>query len=217
MAEVDLALILAIDGSASVTFDEFALMAGGCGAAFRDPEVMAGLTSGPLGASLCALVLWSGRNAQEVMVDWTRIDGQQALQSFTDAVENFPRIVPAGLTAIGEALLVCEKLFAVAPADPRRKVIDMVGDGSSNDGSSPGPIRDRLAAAGVTINGLCVLHEERDLLTSYTNEVIGGPGAFALQCPDYATFAEAMKQKVQKELALVALTSSYVRQHSRFS
>ena len=51
----------------------------------------------------------------------------------------------------------------------------MIGDGRSNDGIAPGPIRDRMAAAGITINGLCILHEEPDLLQSYTREVIGGP------------------------------------------
>ena len=59
----------------------------------------------------------------------------------------------------------------------------MIGDGRSNAGIAPGPVRDRMAAIGITINGLCVLHEEADLLESYTRDVIGGPGAFALPCP----------------------------------
>jgi hypothetical protein len=62
-------------------------------------------------------------------------------------------------------------------------------------------VRNRLVAAGVTINGLCVLHEEPDLLDSYQAEVIGGPGAFALQCQDFLGFALAMRQKLQREVA----------------
>ncbi len=209
MEDVDLALILAFDGSASVTFEEFGLMAGGCGGALRDPEVVTGLMAGPLGASRCALVLWSGPHAQEVMLEWTRIDSQAALQAFADAVENVPRTVPAGATAIGEALLVCEQLLATAAA--RRQVIDMVGDGRSNEGAPPGPIRDRLAGAGATINGLCVLHEEPDLLATYTQEVIGGPGAFALPCPDYNAFADAMRQKLRKEIASARTNRQPVR------
>ncbi|MBU6499478.1 MAG: DUF1194 domain-containing protein, partial [Rhodospirillales bacterium] len=104
-------------------------------------------------------------------------------------------------TAIGEALIACEKLLALAPAAARRRVIDVAGDGRSNEGDPPGPVRDRLAAAGVTINGLCVLHEEPDLLASYTREVIGGLGAFALQCQDYSGFADAMRQKLQQEIS----------------
>jgi len=40
MDTVDLALILAVDGSASVTYDEFGLIAGGMAAALRDPAVV---------------------------------------------------------------------------------------------------------------------------------------------------------------------------------
>ncbi len=92
-------------------------------------------------------------------------------------------------------------MLAALPAPAARQVIDVAGDGRSNAGPDPRPIRDRLAAAGVTINGLCVLHEEPDLLQSYTAEVIGGPGAFALACTDYAGFAEAMRRKLVREMA----------------
>ncbi|MDE2198039.1 MAG: DUF1194 domain-containing protein [Rhodospirillales bacterium] len=201
MDDVDLALILAFDGSASVSYDEFGLIAGGCAAALRDPAVVAGLLGGPLRSSLCALLLWSGSGAQAVLVDWTRLGAKADLAAFADAVDNVPRIVRAGSTAIGEALIACEKLLALAPAAARRRVIDVAGDGRSNEGDPPGPVRDRLAAAGVTINGLCVLHEEPDLLASYTREVIGGLGAFALQCQDYSGFADAMRQKLQQEIS----------------
>jgi hypothetical protein len=200
MEPVDLALIIALDCSASVTFDEFGLMAGG-GAALRDPDVLTGLTGGPRGASLCALLLWSGQGAHAISVDWTRVATQADLETFASDVEDTPRLVPAGATAIGEALLACEAMLAALPAAASRRVIDMVGDGRGNEGAAPQPVRDRLADAGVTINGLCVLHEEPDLLTSYTNDVIGGPSAFALQCQDYDGFAAAMRRKLQREIA----------------
>jgi len=204
MDPVDLALLLALDGSASVTYEEFGLLAGGCAAALREPAVVAGLTRGPLGGSLCALLLWSGRGAQDVLVEWTRIGSQAELEAFADEVDNVPRTVAAGTTAIGEALVACETLLAALPAPARRRVIDMVGDGRSNDGERPEPVRDRLVAAGVTINGLCVLHEEPDLLAAYTREVIGRADAFALQCQDYQGFADAMQQKLQQEIAAAA-------------
>ena len=196
---VDLALVLALDGSASVTYDEFNLIAGGMGAALRDRQVVAGLIGGPHGASLAALLLWSGSGAQEVMVNWTRIATREQAEAFADAVENVPRTVPAGETAIGEALIASLKLLAEAPSASRRQVVDVVGDGRSNQGIAPGPVRDRMVEAGVTINGLCILHEEPDLLQSYTRDVIGGPGAFAVICKDYADFSSAMRQKLVRE------------------
>ena len=65
---------------------------------------------------------------------------------------------------------------------------------------APGPIRDHMAAADITVNGLCILHEEPDLLDSYTDEVIGGPGAFAVTCREYKDFTEAMRQKLVREI-----------------
>ncbi len=200
MDSVDLALVLALDGSASVTFDEFNLIAGGIGAAFRDGAIIAGLIGGPARASLACLLLWSGAGAQDVMIDWTRIASPSDAEAFASAVENVPRTIAPGATAIGEALLAAAALLEAVPASAARRVVNVIGDGRSNEGISPAPVRDRLAAAGITINGLCILHEEPDLLESYTAEVIGGPGAFAIICSDYPAFAAAMREKLGREI-----------------
>lgn len=199
MDAVDLALVLAVDGSASVTYDEFGLIAGGMAAALRDPLVIRGLIGGPAKTSYCCLLLWSGTGAQDLIEDWTRIASVADAQKFAEAVDNMPRTVRAGETAIGEALLRTLTLLGRVPANPKRSVVDVIGDGRSNQGIAPGPIRDRMAAATITINGLCILHEEPDLLESYTREVIGGPGAFAVVCRDYPDFAAAMRQKLARE------------------
>jgi hypothetical protein len=200
MNAVDLALVLAVDGSASVSYEEFGLIAGGMAAALRDPPIIAALIGGPAKASLVSLLLWSGTGAQEVIADWTQIASPADAHAFADVVDNMPRVVKPGQTAIGEALLAALTLFAHIPDTPTRQVVNVIGDGRSNDGIPPGPIRDRMAAMGITINGLCILHEEPDLLTSYTNEVIGGPGAFAEICPDYPAFAAAMHRKLAREV-----------------
>jgi hypothetical protein len=193
---VDLAMVLAVDGSASVTYEEFGLIAGGMAAALRDPTVAAGL----IGTAELSLLLWSGAGQQDVITGWTQILSAADLRGFADEVDNMPRTVRAGATAIGEALLASLTLLAQVPAVPKRNIVNVIGDGRSNDGIAPGPIRDRMAAADITINGLCILHEEPDLLASYTEEVIGGPGAFAVTCRDYADFTEAMRQKLTREI-----------------
>jgi Ca-activated chloride channel homolog len=193
---VELAMVLAVDGSASVTYDEFGLIAGGMAAALRDPAVVAGLS----GKSVLTLLLWSGTGQRDIITGWTRIATEADLRAFADDVENMPRTVKAGATAIGEALLASLTLLAQVPAIPKRNIVNVIGDGRSNEGIAPGPIRDRMAAADITINGLCILHEESDLLTSYTNEVIGGPGAFAVTCRNYEDFTEAMRQKLTREI-----------------
>ncbi|HEX3398820.1 MAG TPA: DUF1194 domain-containing protein [Acetobacteraceae bacterium] len=200
MNAIDLALVLAVDGSASVTYEEFSLIAGGMASALREPTIIAGLTGGAAKASMCSLLLWSGAGAQEIIADWTLIASDADARGFADVLDNMPRIVRPGQTAIGEALLASLTLLGNLPDKPTRQVVNVIGDGRSNDGIAPGPIRDRMAVAGITINGLCILHEEPDLLQSYTEEVIGGPGAFALTCQDYPAFAAAMKQKLALEI-----------------
>nr|WP_294554633.1 DUF1194 domain-containing protein [uncultured Rhodopila sp.] len=190
-------MVLAVDGSASVTYEEFGLIAGGMAAALRDPAVIEGLA----GTSTLSLLLWSGTGQQDVITPWTRITTAADLAAFADGVDNMPRTIRAGATAIGEALLAALTLLAEVPAVAKRNIVNVIGDGRSNDGIAPGPIRDRMVAGGITINGLCILHEEPDLLASYTDEVIGGPGSFAVTCRAYEDFAEAMRQKLTREVA----------------
>lgn len=206
MDAVDLALVLAIDGSASVNYDEFGLIAGGLGAALRDAQVQRGLIAGPAKGSLVCVLLWSGAGDQDVLVEWTRIGTAAECAMLADAVENVPRTVQPGLTGLGAALATATALLARAPAHAARHVVDVAGDGRSNNGPAPGPIRDRMADAGITINGLCVLHEEADLLESYLRDVVGGPGGFALTCADYAGFAEAMRRKLLRETEDIPLS-----------
>ena len=119
--------------------------------------------------------------------------------AFADAVDNMPRSVPAGQTAIGEALLEALTLLGRVPANPTRSVVDVIGDGRSNQGIAPGPIRDRMASANITINGLCILHEEPDLLQSYTREVIGGPGRSPWSAPTTRISPRRCSQKLARE------------------
>lgn len=206
MDPVDVALCLAMDCSASVDFEEFALMAGGTAAALRDPAVLAAATSGPRGAAAVCLLLWSGVGEQDVAVGWTRLDGEESAAGLADAIENTPRIPRPGATALGEGMAAGLALLGRVPADATRLVMDVSGDGRHNQGRAPGPVRDLAVAAGITINGLAILNEEPDLLAHYAAEVIGGPGSFAMTCADYADFADAILLKIRRELggALVA-------------
>ncbi len=196
----DLALVLALDGSASVSFDEFNLIAGGLAAAFRLPAVGRALIAGPHQASLCAVLVFSGAGSNDVACGWTRIDSAQSASGFAAQIDAAPRRPRPGLTAIGDALLASLALLALAPQAASRQLVDVAGDGRSNDGLPAALVRDRMVSAGIVINGLCVLHEEPDLLASYRAEVIGGRGSFALTCADYAGFAEAMRRKLLAEI-----------------
>ena len=209
MDAVDLALVLAVDVSASVDYGEYGLMMGGLAAAFRAPDIQAALAAGPRGAIAVAVLLWS--EAQEVAVPWTRLDGAAAATGLADALDAAPRRPRAHATSLGEALVAALALLARCPATAARSAIDVSGDGPSNRGRPPGPVRDLAVAAGVTINGLAVLNEESELLAYYEAEMVGGPGAFAMACADYADFAEAIRRKLLRELRGPALLAGLSR------
>ena len=206
MDPVDIALCLSMDVSASVDFDEFALMAGGTAAALRDPSVLAAATSGPRRAAALSLVLWSGTGAQDVALPWTRLDGPDSVAAIADAIENTPRLPRPGATALGEGMAAGLALLGAFPGDAARYVMDVSGDGRHNQGRAPGPVRDLAVQAGITINALAILNEEPDLLEHYAAEVIGGPGSFAMSCADYPDFTDAILRKLRREFsgALVA-------------
>jgi Protein of unknown function (DUF1194) len=200
---VDLALCLAVDASSSVDFDEFGLMLGGYAAAFRDGGIAAACTAGPRGAVAVAVLLWSGTGEQDVAVAWTRVDGEATAAALAEAIETTPRIVAPGATALGEGMAAGLALLARCPAPATRLVLDVSGDGRHNQGRPPAPVRDTAVAAGVTINALAVLNEEgADLLEHYRSQVVGGPAHFAMECPDYAAFAAAIREKLRREAAL---------------
>ncbi|NGM23318.1 DUF1194 domain-containing protein [Roseomonas stagni] len=200
MDSVDIALCLAMDVSASVSFEEFALMAGGTAAAFRDASVLAAATGGPRRAAAVALLLWSGTGQQDLAIGWTRIADPAGAEALAEAIENAPRLPRPGATALGEGMAAGLATLARCPAEATRTVMDVSGDGRHNQGRDPAPVRDLAVAAGITINGLAILNEEPDLLDHYEAEVIGGPGAFAMECADYIDFADAILRKLRREL-----------------
>jgi hypothetical protein len=195
---VDAALVLAVDVSASVDFQEFALMIGGLAAAFRDEAVLATATGGPRGALAVAALFWS--DTAEPAAPWTRLADASSADTFATLLESAPRLPRPGATALGEGMLAALAVLARCPAEATRSLVDVSGDGRNNRGRAPGPVRDLGVAAGVTLNGLAVLNEEPDLLEHYEAEVIGGAGAFAMACQDYADFAEAIRRKLLREL-----------------
>lgn len=208
MQAVDMALCLAVDVSASVDFEEFGLMVGGYAAAFRDEGVVAAAIAGPQRGIAVAMLFWSGaRDRPEVAVPWMRLGSAAEAAAVAAEIESAPRLPQGGATALGNGMAAGLALLAQCPAPATRLVMDVSGDGRNNAGRPPGPVRDIGVAAGITINGLAVLNEEPDLLDHYREEVIGGPGSFAMACQDYLAFAEAIRQKLWRELrgALVAL------------
>jgi Protein of unknown function (DUF1194) len=194
-----LALVLAIDVSASVTADSYVLQRNGIARAFEDIRLAGALSAIPGGIE--ALVLeWSDPDRVAVTVDWTRLADADGAAAFAGAVRATKRS-SEGLTAIGPALLAAAAAFDRLPEPAGRRVVDVSGNGMANFGLKPSAARDRVVAAGISINGLAILTDEPWLEAYYRTNIIGGPGAFVVSARDFGSFADAMLRKLVQEVA----------------
>ena len=197
---IDLELVLAVDGSGSVSGSLFALELDGHAAAFRDPMVVEAIRAGRHGRIAVTLVQWSDPTTQEVLVPWTVIADTGSSEAFAAAIDAAPRVERAGSTGIGAALLQAATLFPAADPAPRR-VIDVVGNGYNNAGILPEIARDRVVGEGITINGLVILDDVPWLSTYFAERVIGGFGAFVQSVDDRSGFVQAIADKLKREIA----------------
>lgn len=197
----ELALVLAIDVSSSVSWSEYDLQRGGHARAFRDPEVVETILG--LGGMSVMLVHWSGTAHQERITPWRRLDTETAIAAFADELAVAPRRYDIFSTALGDLLSSLEPVWTEEVDDCARRVVDVSGDGVSNAGGPVGPPRARLIEEGVTINGLVIVTDElveAEPYPFYRDQVIGGPGAFLIRANEFEAYAEAFRRKLLQEL-----------------
>ena len=212
---VDLLLVLAADVSRSVGPEKFQLQREGYASAISDPRVLEAIRSGQNGRIAICFVEWSGLGAQQVVIEWTLIDGPAAARKFGDRLLESPRPF-ADRTSISGGIDFAVAQFDNAPHEAKRHTIDVSGDGTNNAGRDVTLARDEALAKGITINGLVILSDRplawnpehtnppEGLANYYRNNVIGGPGAFVIQAKDFNSFGQAIVQKMVAEIALRA-------------
>ena len=198
---VELELVLAVDTSASVDKTEFALQMKGLAEAFRNPAVLKVLNATGHGGIAVTLLQWSRPDQQVVAIAWTRVFDDTSAAAFADQLLAAPRLTAGGGTAIGEAIRKSLQELNLNAFEGRRKIIDVSGDGRTNDGVAPDLMRAIAVAQGVTINGLAIMNEDRNLDQYYEAEIIDGPGAFVVPAKDYRDFARAIVAKLVREIS----------------
>lgn len=203
---VDLALVLAADCSGSVQTDHYVLQQRGYADAFRDPAVMQAIRSGINGRIAVCYFQWSGSALQTLLLPWTVLRDKADITAFATALERAERTLYGGGTAPAGAMHFGRELLASPEAGGRplqalRRVIDISGDGRSNVGPTPEEERAATIKAGITINGLPILHMEPDIDEYYAQEIIGGNGAFLVPARDFNAFREAVRRKLIQEIA----------------
>jgi hypothetical protein len=197
--DVDLELVLAIDSSGSVDFAEFELQARGIALAFRDPEVVEAIMGATPNGIAVSVIQWSGRHQHLAVIDWTKVVDAASAGALAASIEAAGRVL-IGETAIADALEFATERLTYGPFHGARRIIDLSGDGPTNAGRDPDPIRDAAVWSGITINGLAILNESPALDLYYAEHVIGGPDAFVMSARDYRDFARAMRLKLLQEI-----------------
>lgn len=196
---VDLALVLAIDCSFSVDSREFHVQMEGLGRAFMRPEIKQAIAAGRRQRIAVAAIQWSDENNQAVIMPWTVIAGPADADEVGMFLKVAPRQLAQGGTSISAALLRAAVLLETAPSAERR-VIDVSSDGRNNSGAPVQPVRDRVVAQGITINGLTILNEWATLDIYFENNVVGGPAHFVVPANDYDSYADAIFRKLLREI-----------------
>ncbi|MFV0472866.1 MAG: DUF1194 domain-containing protein [Pikeienuella sp.] len=190
------ALVLAIDVSGSVDPGEYRLQMGGLAAALRDPDVADALIAA---GAMIAVLQWSGETRQSVSVPWTQIHGPADVEALAAAVDAAPRAFENFSTAIGDALFAAADLLGRVSGLCERNVVDISGDGASNEGLDTARMRDALLRGGVRINGLAIETGEENVAEYYRREVIGG-GAFVAIARNFEDYPRAIRRKLLREL-----------------
>jgi Protein of unknown function (DUF1194) len=197
-AEVDLSLVLAIDVSSSVNEERYELQMRGYAEAFRNPMVTDAIAQS--GAIAVTLVQWAGYGHYEQVIGWTVIHDAGTASRFANTIAETTRALD-GSTSLSGAIDFSARLLRTNGHNARRRIIDVSGDGSNNQGRPATLARDEAVAAGITINGLPILTEDPTLDTYYREHVIGGPAAFLVVAEDFESFSDAILTKLTIEIA----------------
>ena len=211
--EVDLELVLAMDGSGSISEEEFLLQLQGTAAAFLDPEVQAAIASGPLGKIAVNIIVWADAPLPKPATGWFVLEDLQSTQQLVNVILGFHHVterkfgIGGGGTGIGEGIYEAIKLIEANDYQGLRKVVDVSGDGVETDiwfieATLLPEVKQIAKAYSVQVNGLPIITEdEPELDDYYRKNVISGPGAFIVTANGFDDFTRAIRVKLIREIA----------------
>ncbi|PCH74868.1 MAG: VWA domain-containing protein, partial [Rhodobacteraceae bacterium] len=180
----------------SVDSGEYRTQMDGLATALRDPVIADALV---LAQAELMLVQWTGSTRQQITIAWTRIDSFAALEGFADGVARDPRLWRNYSTAVGEALTHTLAAFE-GMSHCARKLIDISGDGVSNEGIAPTEAHEAIRAAGIIVNAIAIEASDPDLTAYFFENVIVGEGAFVVSASSYEDYPDQIRRKLLREV-----------------
>lgn len=202
--DVDVELVLAVDTSRSMDFEEIRIQREGYVEALRHREFIDAVKDGLTGRIAISYFEWAGYVVPDSVIDWQMIETQQDAIDFAEKLEARP-ISTQRRTSISTAIAQGAAMLVSSPYHGMRQVIDVSGDGTNNAGNPVAPTRDKAIEAGIVINGLAIMIRPSGapggLDKYYADCVIGGPGAFVLPVHKIEDFAVAVRRKLVLEIS----------------
>lgn len=202
--EVDVALVLAIDVSGSIDYQEAELQRKGFVDAFQNKEVLTAIRNGSLGRIGISVVYFSSKDYgfMSVPVNWMVIEDERSAQAFIKQLVAARRPSARG-TSISDALEYSLRQLETGPFHAVKQVIDVSGDGVNNAGRPVEQVRDEILAKGITINALPIIDDStpQDLDKYFEGCVIGGAASFAIPAKGFVDFARAIRRKLILEIS----------------
>lgn len=222
--QVDVALVLAVDVSRSMSRDELDLQRDGYAAAIASSAVIQAIELGVHGRIALTMFEWASDVHVREIVPWTLIETREDAEIFAQRVLE-DRTFGRRRTSISGAINHGARLLDDLPFEADRRVIDISGDGPNNQGFPVTEARDAALEAGITISGLPLMTSSgtgsdfhiSDLDVYYRRCVIGGPGSFVLPVTEWAQFPEAVRRKLILEIAGLTPPGAPRIQRTQFS
>lgn len=209
-ADVDVAIVFAVDFSSSIDPGTADLQRNGHAEALSSPEIVAAIAGNHFGCIGVTYFEWASPGHIKTVLPWRRIcgldDAKAAAQVIRKNGDTGFRRRGRGGTSVSSAIDVGSLLLDQFPGNADRKVIDISGNGENNDGLSVQSSRLDAIAKGYTINAIAIPAKDGNhgyhLASYFADNVIGGSGAFVMTPTGPSDYATALRRKLLTEIAL---------------
>ncbi|KQU98838.1 hypothetical protein ASD99_19890 [Mesorhizobium sp. Root695] len=209
-ANVDVAIVFAVDFSSSIDPEIADLQREGHAAALTSPEIIAAITRNYVGCISVAYFEWSSPGHTRIVLPWTSICGLEDAKAAASVISkrgdtgNIRR--GRSGTSVSSAIDVGSLLLDQFPGKAAKKVIDISSNGENNDGLPVQPSRLNAIAKGYTINAIAIPTEDENpdqpLASYFAKSVIGGSQAFVITPKGPNDYAVALRRKLVTEVSM---------------
>jgi hypothetical protein len=199
----DVALVLAIDGSASIDSTEFDLQKRGYHSALTDPRIQDVFATA--GVVDIAAVFWADSGFKPQIIPFKRITSAPEAAHFAQTLVDLDRNI-SGNTDLARGLNTALDLLAASGSCAERLLIDVSSDGRASLSSRRIPrgslsqVRARADEMGVVINALVIDAEGDNLADYYRRNVAVGSRSFVMDVGSFEAFHTAIATKLMREL-----------------